>query len=137
MFGKIADSVKSAIADPDTKGGRPSTTTTTQSGGKRRTKTAKKSKAKKSKGKKSKTMKKKSKTMKKKSKKCKKCAPRPCHCRRRRGGGVLATAALPFGIFGLQKFFQTRRGRKDLKSASKTIGKTSKRAIKSVNKLYK
>ena len=130
MFGKIADSVKSAIADPDTKGGRPSTTTTTQSGGKRRTKTAKKSKAKKSKGKKSKTMK-------KKSKKCKKCAPRPCHCRRRRGGGVLATAALPFGIFGLQKFFQTRRGRKDLKSASKTIGKTSKRAIKSVNKLYK
>jgi hypothetical protein len=135
MFGKIADSVKSAIADPDTKGGRPSTTTTTQSGGKRRTKTAKKSKAKKSKGKKSKG--KKSKTMKKKSKKCKKCAPRPCHCRRRRGGGVLATAALPFGILGLQKFFQTRRGRKDLKSASKTIRKTSKRAIKSVKKIYK
>uniref|UniRef100_A0A6C0IMC1 Uncharacterized protein n=1 Tax=viral metagenome TaxID=1070528 RepID=A0A6C0IMC1_9ZZZZ len=27
----------------------------------------------------------------------------------RRGGGVIATAALPFGLFGLQKYFQGRR----------------------------
>jgi hypothetical protein len=28
---------------------------------------------------------------------------------RRRGGGVIATAALPFGLFGLQKYFQGSR----------------------------
>ena len=28
---------------------------------------------------------------------------------RRRGGGVIATAALPFGLFGLQKYFQGRK----------------------------
>jgi len=29
--------------------------------------------------------------------------------RKRRGGGVIATAALPFGLFGLQKYFQGRK----------------------------
>lgn len=28
---------------------------------------------------------------------------------KRRGGGVIATAALPFGLFGLQKYFQGRK----------------------------
>ena len=29
--------------------------------------------------------------------------------KKRRGGGIIATAALPFGLFGLQKFFQGRK----------------------------
>jgi len=29
--------------------------------------------------------------------------------RKRRGGGIIATAALPFGLFGLQKYFQGSR----------------------------
>lgn len=35
--------------------------------------------------------------------------------RKRRGGGVIATAALPFGLFGLQKLYQGRRTNKTRK----------------------
>lgn len=60
------------------------------------------------------------------------------HARRhhkKRGGSVVATAALPFGLLALQKFFQTRKGRKDLKKASKTVKRTVRRATKTLRKL--
>ena len=59
---------------------------------------------------------------------------------KKRGGGVVATAALPFGMLALQKFFQTRKGRKDLKKASKTVKRSVRgvsRSVKSVGKSLK
>lgn len=41
----------------------------------------------------------------------------------KRGGSssVVATAALPFGLLALQKFFHTRKGRKDLNQMKNTV----------------
>ena len=50
----------------------------------------------------------------------------------KRGGSVVGTAALPFGLLALQKFFQTRKGRKDLKKMSKTVRKSVRKVSKSL-----
>ena len=52
--------------------------------------------------------------------------------RARRGGSVVATAALPFGLLAVQKFFQTRKGRKDLKKMSKSVRKTARRIRRAI-----
>lgn len=59
----------------------------------------------------------------------KKSARKP---RARRGGSVVATAALPFGLLAVQKFFQTRKGRKDLKKMSKSVRKTARRIRRAI-----
>jgi len=51
---------------------------------------------------------------------------------RKRGGSVIATAALPFSLLGLQKFFHTRKGRKDLKKVSRGVSKTARRIRRSI-----
>jgi hypothetical protein len=47
--------------------------------------------------------------------------------KRRKGGtghaGVLATAALPFGLFGLQKLFQKGRTRRQVRKVQKALNK--------------
>ena len=43
--------------------------------------------------------------------------------KRRKGGSVLATAALPFGLFGLQKLFQKRRTRRQIRKVGKALKK--------------
>ena len=48
-----------------------------------------------------------------------------------RGGNVLANAAVPLGLLGLHSFFNTRKGRKELKKTSKTL----KRVVKDVKKM--
>jgi hypothetical protein len=52
---------------------------------------------------------------------------RRTHRKRRRGGtghaSVLATAALPFGLFGLQKLFQKRRTRRQVRKVGKALKK--------------
>ena len=48
-----------------------------------------------------------------------------------RGGNVLANAAVPLGLLGLHSFFNTRKGRKELKKTSKTL----KRVVKGVKKM--
>jgi len=48
----------------------------------------------------------------------------------KKGGSALSTAALPFGLLGLQKFFQTRKGRKDLKRVSGKFNKTARRVTR-------
>ncbi len=53
---------------------------------------------------------------------------------RKKGGSVVATAALPFGLLALQKFFQTRKGRKDLKKASKSVRKTARKVSRTLRK---
>lgn len=40
---------------------------------------------------------------------------------KRGGSSVVATAALPFGLLALQKFFHTRKGRKDLNQMKNTV----------------
>lgn len=45
-------------------------------------------------------------------------------------GGLSSILATPFLLLGLQKFFQTRKGRKDLKKAAKT----ARRAVSSVRR---
>ena len=45
-------------------------------------------------------------------------------------GGLSAVLATPFLLLGLQKFFQTRKGRKDLKKAAKT----ARKAVRSVRR---
>ena len=50
----------------------------------------------------------------------------------KRGGSVVGTAALPFGLLALQKFFQTRKGRKDLKKMSKTVRRSVRKVSKSL-----
>jgi len=47
--------------------------------------------------------------------------------RRHRGGSMLATAALPFGLFGLQKFFQKSRV-----NPLRRMGRSARRTIKRV-----
>lgn len=53
---------------------------------------------------------------------------------KKKGGSVVATAALPFGLLALQKFFQTRKGRKDLKKASKSVRKTARKVSRTLRK---
>ena len=52
---------------------------------------------------------------------------RRTHRKRRKGGtghaGVLATAALPFGLFGLQKLFQKGRTRRQVRKVGKALNK--------------
>ena len=52
---------------------------------------------------------------------------RRAHRKRRKGGaghaGVLATAALPFGLFGLQKLFQKGRTRRQVRRVGKVLKK--------------
>ena len=43
--------------------------------------------------------------------------------KRRHGGGLLATAAVPFGLFGLQKYFSSRSTRKGVKRFSRSVGR--------------
>ena len=50
----------------------------------------------------------------------------------KRGGSVVGIAALPFGLLALQKFFQTRRGRKDLKKISKTVRKSVRKVRRAI-----
>lgn len=40
---------------------------------------------------------------------------------KRGGNSVVATAALPFGLLALQKFFQTRKGRSELNQFNRTV----------------
>ena len=47
--------------------------------------------------------------------------------RKHRGGSMLATAALPFGLFGLQKFFQKSRV-----NPIRRMGRSARRTIKRV-----
>jgi len=49
------------------------------------------------------------------------------HRRKHRGGSMLATAALPFGLFGLQKFFQKSRV-----NPLRRIGRSARRTVKRV-----
>ena len=55
------------------------------------------------------------------------------HCKRsrrhskRRGGSMLATAALPFGLFGLQKYFQKSRV-----NPLRRMGRSARRTVKRV-----
>ena len=128
-------------SDADPKGGRASTAS--QSGGKRRrSKTARRGK--KSRGRKARSM--------RRGRTCRVCKRKRCHHKKHRGGasckgkgkkhggGVVATAALPFGMLALQKFFQTRKGRKNLKKASKTMKRSVRgvsRSVKSVGKSLK
>ena len=43
--------------------------------------------------------------------------------KRRKGGSILATAALPFGLFGLQKLFQKGRTRRQVRRVGKALKK--------------
>lgn len=49
------------------------------------------------------------------------------HRRRRGGSPALAAAAIPLSLLGLQKFFQGRTGRADLKRASRGVRRTVRR----------
>lgn len=51
--------------------------------------------------------------------------------RRKRGGSAIATASLPFSLLAIQQFFKTRKGRKNLKKASRTLSKTSRKLTRS------
>lgn len=50
----------------------------------------------------------------------------------KKGGSILATAALPFSLFGLHKFFQSSNGKEDLKTASKVVSKSVRRVRRSL-----
>jgi len=54
--------------------------------------------------------------------------------RARRGGSMVSTAALPFGLLAIQKFFQTRKGRKDLKRMNKSVRKTARRTSRRIRR---
>lgn len=129
----MSDLTKLTGGETDPKGGRASTAS--QSGGKRRrSKTARRGKKSHGRG-----------------RTWRVCKRKRCHKKPRRGGkcsgpskrggaGVVATAALPFGMLALQKFFQTRKGRKNLKKASKTMKSSVKgvsRSVKSARKSIK
>ena len=157
----LNDLMPATGSDADPKGGRSSTAS--QSGGKRRrSKTARRGK--KSRGRKARSMRRGRSCRVCKRKRChhkkhrgggscgtqqigagscsKKHSMKPYHKNKnkKRGGSVVATAALPFGMLALQKFFQTRKGRKDLKKASKTVKRSVRgvsRSVKSVGKSLK
>jgi len=46
--------------------------------------------------------------------------------RKRQGGGIIATAALPFGLYGLQKWFQGRRSSEPLGRVTRKMRRTLK-----------
>ena len=48
------------------------------------------------------------------------------HSRTQKRGGFAAELTAPFLLLGLQKMAQTRKGRKDLKKAAKTLTKARK-----------
>ena len=50
----------------------------------------------------------------------------------KKGGSILATAALPFSLFGLHKFFQSSNGKEELKTASKVVSKSVRRVRRSL-----
>lgn len=50
----------------------------------------------------------------------------------KKGGSILATAALPFSLFGLHKFFQSSNGKEDLKTASKVVSKSVRKVRRSL-----
>jgi len=50
-------------------------------------------------------------------------------------GGLSAVLATPFLLLGLQKFFQTRKGRKDLKKAAKTARRTVRSVRRTARRL--
>ena len=52
---------------------------------------------------------------------------------RKHGGGVLSTAILPFGLFGLQKYFQRNR---TAKSGVKSLGNKVKSGFKGIRKMF-
>ena len=49
------------------------------------------------------------------------------------GNGVISTALLPFGLFGLQKYFQRNR---TAKSGVKGLGNKVKRGFKGIKKMF-
>jgi len=66
---------------------------------------------------------------------CRQCHHKPqhrhhecsdCH-HKRRGGSMLGTALLPFGLFGLQKYFQKSRV-----NPLKKLGRSAKRTVKRI-----
>ena len=50
----------------------------------------------------------------------------------RRGGSVVTTAALPFSLLAVQKLFQTRKGRKNLKKMNKSVRRTARRVRRTI-----
>ena len=60
------------------------------------------------------------------------------HHKKHRGGNMLATAVLPFGLFGLQKYFQKsrtnpiRRSARRLGRSARRLGRSAKRTVKRV-----
>jgi hypothetical protein len=55
--------------------------------------------------------------------------------RRRRGGSqALATAAVPLTLLGLQKFFQSSKGRSDLKAVDRGVRRTVRRGRRSLRR---
>jgi hypothetical protein len=60
------------------------------------------------------------------------------HHKKHRGGSMLATAVLPFGLFGLQKYFQKsrtnplRRSARRLGRSARRLGRSAKRTVKRV-----
>ena len=65
---------------------------------------------------------------------------RKSHHRRKshRGGNMLATAVLPFGLFGLQKYFQKsrtnpiRRSARRIGRSAKRLGRSARRTVKRI-----
>ena len=53
--------------------------------------------------------------------------------RKRGGSGALSTAVLPFGLFGLQKYFQRSR---TAKKGVKGLGKKVKSGFKGIRKMF-
>ena len=55
-----------------------------------------------------------------------------------RGGNMLATAVLPFGLFGLQKYFQKsrtnpiRRSARRIGRSAKRLGRSARRTVKRI-----
>jgi hypothetical protein len=53
--------------------------------------------------------------------------------RKHKGGSVMATALLPFGLFGLQKFFQkSSKTQRRIKRIGRTATRTATRTVKRV-----
>ena len=123
------DKKAGAAAHPDNKHTEKFSFNTTSGGKKRR---GRKSRGRKSRGRR--TAHRRSKHHKKHNKKHHRRTKRKVRKGRKgkRGGSVVGTAALPFGLLALQKFFQTRKGRKDLKKMSKTVRKSVRKVRRSI-----
>ena len=127
-----SDTAKNDILDDGKHGRKPKMSdshSTGQAGGKRRR--GRKSRGRKSRGRR--TAHRRSKHHKKHHKKHHRRTKKHRKGRKgKRGGSVVGTAALPFGLLALQKFFQTRKGRKDLKKMSKTVRKSVRKVRRSI-----